>query len=156
MTQDQATRPRLLIVDDDEAIRQVMTAALVDEGYAVESAANGLVALRVLERLRPDAIVLDMQMPVMGGLAFAAAYHARRGPHAPIIVCSSHHEHGTPSAVHHAAYVAKPFDLETLLDAVSNVLARRESVSPSAGRSSANGAPVRIPRRTMMTAALRG
>ena len=65
---------RVLVVDDDESIRQIVRMCLGDEGYEVFEAANGLDALALLPDCRPDLILLDLRMPVMDGWEFARRY----------------------------------------------------------------------------------
>ena len=59
----------ILVIDDDEGVRAVMATALEDDGWHVETAANGRLALNHLSHSRPDAIILDLRMPVMDGVA---------------------------------------------------------------------------------------
>ena len=56
-----------LVVDDSMLIRYTVCRSLEERGFTVESATNGAEALQILERLRPDLIVTDMQMPKMSG-----------------------------------------------------------------------------------------
>jgi CheY-like chemotaxis protein len=56
-----------LVVDDSMLIRYTVCRFLEERGFAVESATNGVEALQILERVRPDLIVTDMQMPKMSG-----------------------------------------------------------------------------------------
>jgi CheY-like chemotaxis protein len=56
-----------LVVDDSMLIRYTVCRSLEERGFAVESATNGAEALQILERVRPDLIVTDMQMPKMSG-----------------------------------------------------------------------------------------
>ncbi|MGD1090202.1 MAG: response regulator, partial [Verrucomicrobiota bacterium] len=56
-----------LVVDDSMLIRYTVCRSLEERGFAVESATNGVEALQILERVRPDVIVTDMQMPKMSG-----------------------------------------------------------------------------------------
>jgi CheY-like chemotaxis protein len=74
---------RVLVVDDDAPVRELIAEALEHEGYAVATAADGLEALEWLDRARADAIVLDYAMPRCDGPAFAAAYRERPGAPAP-------------------------------------------------------------------------
>jgi CheY-like chemotaxis protein len=68
-----APRPKVLIVDDDRDIREILGEMLADEGYIIEAAWNGAEALRRLRSgFRPNVIILDIMMPVMDGLAFRA------------------------------------------------------------------------------------
>ena len=63
---------RVLVVDDDEAVRSVLSQILEDEGFdVVGAAADGLEAVAVAERLRPDAVVLDVRMPGLDGIEAA-------------------------------------------------------------------------------------
>lgn len=109
----------VLIVEDDESIRDVIAIALQTEGFGVRVASNGLQGLEEIERQRPDVILLDMLMPVMNGWEFHNRYAMTPGPYAPIIVLTA-----APDAASRAAevnaddYIAKPFDLKNLIDLV--------------------------------------
>ena len=59
---------RILVVDDDKAVRDSLKRALVLEGYDVDLAADGTEAVRSLTQAAPDAIVLDLQLPDIDGL----------------------------------------------------------------------------------------
>ncbi len=108
----------VLVVDDDPAIRSTVADILGLEGYAVATAENGEEALRLVETLRPSVVLLDMRMPVLDGWGFAREIHAR-GITVPILVMTA-----APNARRWAAeigaqsFIAKPFDLDDLLDAV--------------------------------------
>jgi two-component system chemotaxis response regulator CheY len=109
---------RVLVVDDDASIRELLLTALEDDGYEVVPAVNGQDALAVCERWRPDVIVLDLMMPVMDGWTFAKRLRERDD--IPIVVLSA----ATDLARHAktigaAAVVAKPFDLDQLLPKVA-------------------------------------
>ncbi|MCA9877859.1 MAG: response regulator [Thermomicrobiales bacterium] len=108
----------VLVVDDDEGVRAVMATALEDEGWQVETAANGRLALTQLAETRPNAIILDLRMPVMDGLTFAEHYRRFPEPRAPLILISAT---VTPSAVTQTGAVTglrKPIDLNDLLNVV--------------------------------------
>jgi CheY-like chemotaxis protein len=112
-------RRPILVVEDDEVIRESVEFLLTDEGYPVVLASNGEDALECAERCRPRLILLDMKMPVMDGWAFVAAYRQRPGPHAPIIVMTAARDSQSWAAEIGAdAYIAKPFDVNRLLDLV--------------------------------------
>jgi len=109
-------RRPILIVDDDDSIRELMAMALADEGYAVLTAQHGGAALRLLSSNAPGLILLDMRMPVMDGWEFARTYRELPGPHVPIIVVTAAHEVAERAAqVNADAYLAKPFDIDDLL-----------------------------------------
>src|SRR4030088_1489295 len=76
---------RILIVDDDESIRQIVRLCLTDEGFEVHEAWNGQAALDALDEFRPDLILLDLRMPVMDGWEFAQRYASLPGAHVPIV-----------------------------------------------------------------------
>jgi two-component system chemotaxis response regulator CheY len=109
---------RVLIVDDEPAIRHAVEAALVDEGFVVATAANGAAALAELDSIRPDAILLDLRMPVMDGYAFLAAYQARPEPRAAVIVCSTASNAAGVMGMGAAGYLRKPFDIDELIEVI--------------------------------------
>src|SRR4030081_193148 len=76
---------RILIVDDDESIRQIVRLCLTDEGFEVREAWNGQAALDALDEFQPDLILLALRMPVMDGWEFARRYESRPGRHVPIV-----------------------------------------------------------------------
>lgn len=110
---------RILVVEDDDSIRELVHMTLADEGYEVMTAAHGAAALEIIGNSQPDFIILDMCMPVMDGWEFSRLYHQMPGPHAPIVVLSAAHSISSPALdVEASAYLTKPFDLEDLLDLV--------------------------------------
>ena len=114
---------RVLVVDDDESIRQIVRMCLGDEGYEVFEAANGLDALALLPDCRPDLILLDLRMPVMDGWEFARQYRLGPGPHVPIIAFIAALNAELEAADLEAANIlAKPFDIEDLLAMVRSQL----------------------------------
>jgi CheY-like chemotaxis protein len=127
-----ATHRRVLVVEDDEAIRVLVTGMLAEAGYAVRAATDGREGLELLRGWRPDAIVLDVALPGMDGWAFREAQ--RRLPGAvdiPVVVVSGGHRLVAPSPeLIPAAIVPKPFDVGELLATVARLVARR----PPGGR----------------------
>ncbi|MBI3968984.1 MAG: response regulator [Chloroflexi bacterium] len=110
---------RVLIVDDDEDIRNLLSTVLAEEGYDVLTAPHGAAALDIIARSHPNLILTDMRMPTMDGEAFAQAYHLQPGPHAPIVVISAADEETRRRAAGLANTVlTKPFDLGELLEVV--------------------------------------
>ena len=114
---------RILVVDDDESIRQIVRLCLSDEGYRVTEAANGEAALAVLDEFQPELILLDLRMPVMDGWEFARRYRLMPGPHAPIVAFVAALNAAQECAdLDTAAILSKPFDLDELLVAVRTQL----------------------------------
>ena len=68
--QEKSIRTQILIVDDDEAVTQTFARMLELEGYAVRTAVNAETGLRAASEYLPDAIILDLRMPLMDGLGF--------------------------------------------------------------------------------------
>jgi two-component system, chemotaxis family, chemotaxis protein CheY len=109
----------VLVVDDDQALRDVIEWALVDEGFRVTVAENGAAALRVVEQIAPCAILLDMRMPVMDGWGFARSYRKLSVRHAPVIVLTAAQDAAEwARQIDAADYLGKPFDMSELLDTV--------------------------------------
>jgi CheY-like chemotaxis protein len=76
-----------LVVDDSMLIRYTVCRSLEERGFAVESATNGLEALQILERVHPDLVVTDMQMPKMSGSELITALKANpKTADIPIII----------------------------------------------------------------------
>ena len=112
----------MLVVEDDDELRSLIGVALADAGYAASEASDGAAALAVCRERDPDVILLDLALPGLGGQAFADAYHRTQG-RAKIIVMSGTTTAGETSArVRAAAFLSKPFDVETLLGVVKRVV----------------------------------
>ena len=80
---------RLLVVDDDMYIRRILSIGLGLEGFEVDQAADGLEAIEKLQERRPDAILLDLMMPVMDGRSFIHRVRGKLGCDVPIVVLTS-------------------------------------------------------------------
>jgi CheY-like chemotaxis protein len=118
-------RRPILVVEDDEDILHSIGFFLADEGYPVALAVNGKEALERAEERSPCLILLDMNMPVMDGWAFASAYRARPGPHTPIIVLTAAHDSQSRAAEIAADdVISKPFDLDQMLELVRRYTTR--------------------------------
>jgi two-component system, chemotaxis family, chemotaxis protein CheY len=113
----------ILVVEDDQEIRDFLALVLEAEGYAVRTAHNGAMALELIRQQTPDLILLDMRMPVMDGWAFVQAYRSQPGPHAPIIVQTAARDaEQTAREVQADAFLGKPFNLDDLLAVVRTTL----------------------------------
>ena len=110
--------PLVLVVDDDPQLRDLIAAVLTLEDYRVITAANGLEARLLLDLITPALVLLDLEMPVMGGRMVARALRAE-GSTVPVILMSGA-AHGPAIAreLGVAGFLAKPFDLDALLAAV--------------------------------------
>jgi two-component system, OmpR family, response regulator MprA len=117
---------KVLVVDDDPALRDAVRRALRLEGYDVETAAGGIDALGVLARDGVDAVVLDVMMPDLDGLAVCR--HLRReSDRTPVLMLTARDAVGDRVAGLDAGaddYLVKPFALEELLARVRALLRR--------------------------------
>ena len=116
----------ILIVDDKALVRRALRSMLADKtGWQLHEAENGKVALDVTKKNPPDVVVLDLVMPVMGGLA--AAYEIGRiAPHTKIVFISSHYSPGQTVGLERlfgaARFVQKSEIGKELIPAIKNLL----------------------------------
>jgi CheY-like chemotaxis protein len=81
---------RALVVDDDEGIRSLFQRSLAEDGWTVDEAENGAVALELARKNRPDLVLLDLMMPVMDGFEFVMHFRKLGGcTKTPIIVVTA-------------------------------------------------------------------
>ena len=112
---------RILVVEDDDGIRDLVDLVLSTAGYEVLTAPNGAAALQLIGRAHPDLVLLDMRMPVMDGWEFARRYRASPEPHAPILVLTAARDAAERAAEIDAnGYLGKPFDMQELLSMVGH------------------------------------
>jgi DNA-binding response OmpR family regulator len=131
------TPKRVLIVEDDAHIAELMRMHLADEGYAVTHAADGHAGLRALQAGPWDALVLDLMLPGVDGLEICRTARAGHGVgrYTPIIITSAR-----SSEVHRILglelgaddYLAKPFSVLELVARVRALLRRHEAMARSA------------------------
>ncbi len=123
---------RILVVDDEPGMRDVLELGLPQHGFEVRCAADGPSALAVLRSAwRPDAIVLDILMPKVDGMALIPM--VRRLTEAPIVMLSARSEVGDKVAALTAGaddYVAKPFDLTELAARLHSRVRRPQLSNP--------------------------
>jgi CheY-like chemotaxis protein len=114
---------RLLVVEDDESIREMIEMVLDGEGYEVITATNGAVALALLSQERPGLILLDMKMPDMDGWEFARHYADLPEPKPPIVVVTAAQDASRRAAeIGAQGYLAKPFSIDNLLQTIDKFL----------------------------------
>lgn len=117
----------ILVVDDDAAIRGLVTVALSTDGYAVETAANGSEALGLVldGQAPPNAILLDLRMPILTGWEFAEIYQAAPGPHARILVMTAATDAAAcASGIVTVGILPKPFDIADVRSLVGQMVSR--------------------------------
>jgi DNA-binding response OmpR family regulator len=124
---------RVLVVDDDATVRDVVRRYLRDAGYAVDLAADGRSGLDAAARVEPDAVVLDLMLPGLSGLELCAALRVRTDPPAIVMLTALGEEQDRVLGLEFGAddYVTKPFSPRELVLRVGSVL--RRSAPSSAG-----------------------
>ena len=134
---------RILVVDDEEPVREVLTEYFGAQGYAVEAVASGADALAAVKRGRPDLVLLDVRMPGIDGVETLRRLRGLDGGVAVIMVTANEDVGLARETLKIGAfdYVAKPFDFSYLDRAVAAALVR------------AGGPPGVVPRRLLMTIA---
>jgi CheY-like chemotaxis protein len=121
----------ILVVEDDEAVRDVLTMFLEDDGYPVMHAPDGATALRLLEENRQTGqlglVLLDLMIPGVDGLA-VLRHLATSGPLVPVIAMSASSLHLRQAALGGAREtVQKPFDVDQILAVVARCSPRGRS-----------------------------
>ncbi len=127
---------KVLIVEDEAEIQDLIGDVLALEGFEVHALSRIPHGLDSIRRLAPDAIVLDLMLPGVGGVELFRILTAdRQLAGTPIVICSGAADlrelHGPEFAEYGAEVVAKPFELEELLDAVRRAVARGKSAPES-------------------------
>jgi two-component system response regulator MprA len=123
---------RILVVDDEPAVREALRAGLEFEGYEVAVAADGLGALESIAKQAPDAIVLDVMMPFVDGLELLPML--RRITEAPILMLSAKADTDDRiSGLRRGAddYIPKPFEMSELAARLQSALRRPRLEQPS-------------------------
>ena len=123
----------ILVVDDDESMRELASLHLRNAGYRVETAADATVAARLLLQKRPDLLIVDVEMPYWNGLDFVATVRADSTiPMVPVIAMTAHEQHAQRAHRLGIAYLLKPFLKDALLALVEETLGSRAAVSAPA------------------------
>jgi two-component system OmpR family response regulator len=127
---------RVLVVDDEPNIVDVLTMALRYQGFAVESAGTGAAALAAVTSFKPDLIVLDVMLPDMEGFDVAQRLGAQRA-RVPIVFLTA--RDGTDDKIRGLTlggddYMTKPFSLEELIARIRSILRRAGLAEPESAR----------------------
>jgi two-component system nitrogen regulation response regulator NtrX len=121
-------KPRVLVVDDEDAVRSSLKMIFEYEGYEVLLAANGPVGLKMAEQESPDLVLLDIKMPQMDGLEVLKRIKEREGA-PPVVILSGH---GTVKTAVDAVklgafdFIEKPPESDRILIAARNALGQKK------------------------------
>lgn len=138
-------QPRVLLVDDDAEMRELLVETLVENGYDTATAANGAEALLHLHRESFAAVILDKNMPGLSGLDLLPGLRLLC-PDTPVVVITAFGDaHTRTTAAEKGAYgfLDKPFRMDDLLAMLQRALAKSES--PAGTRTAASSPPRRLP-----------
>ena len=115
---------RILIVDDDPAILDSMAILLADEGYPIQTAPDGRVALQMIAEETPDLLITDVVMPGLDGWALLAQVRAHTPDLSVIVISAIERREARQREVlitHHTVFLRKPFHTEALLAIVQRL-----------------------------------
>ena len=120
--------PRVLVVDDDQALLRMIRLSMTFDGFDVAIAQDGIAALEQLDAAEFDVIVLDLEMPRMDGRTF---FHemTSRGHRPKVVILSAYGAEEAQRELKIAAAVPKPFDPDDLIETVRRVTSRKRASS---------------------------
>jgi CheY-like chemotaxis protein len=113
--------PFVLVIEDEPALRRMLSFTLRDAGFDVRTAGNGRDGLDDLQVQLPDAIVLDLEMPVMDGRTFYRELR-RRGFMTPVIILSAYGARRAQRELQANASVQKPFRADELIEKLERLI----------------------------------
>ncbi|HVM25236.1 MAG TPA: response regulator [Candidatus Limnocylindrales bacterium] len=118
------TGGRILVVEDDEILRETLAEVMHDEGHDVRTAANGRAALDVLDGWKPDLIILDLMMPLMDAYEFRQRQRDEgKAADARVLILSAARDlEIAADRIGADAWIAKPFRLVEVIGAVDRLL----------------------------------
>jgi len=111
----------VLIIDDEDLVRDVVARMVGDLGYATITATDGPAGIAIVDHMPVDVVLVDLTMPRMTGAAVVTALRERR-PDLPIILCSGYDREGRVGQAN--AYLPKPFQIDTLKQTLAKLLSR--------------------------------
>jgi DNA-binding response OmpR family regulator len=125
---------RILCVDDDTFLTDLLAFALEREGYAVRTANRASLALQLIKADRPDAVILDVNLPDVDGLSLCGQLH--RTYRLPVLLLTGRHSEDDQRAGFDQGaddYIAKPFNMQLLIYRLRSVLRRAGGMAPQVG-----------------------
>lgn len=121
---------RAVIVDDEQLARQVLREMLTGEPEVevIAECANGFEAVKAVAELRPDLLLLDIQMPKLDGFEVLELIQGGEGREAAVVFVTAHDQHALRAfEVHAVDFLLKPYSRERLHTALQRALARRQA-----------------------------
>jgi DNA-binding response OmpR family regulator len=118
-------RSRVLVVEDDETLRETIGDLIADDGHAVRVAVDGVDALAQSDGWQPDLVILDVMLPRMDAFEFRARQLAAGGHPAKVLLVSAAPDlAGAAERLSADAWLPKPFSVDALVEAVNQLLER--------------------------------
>jgi DNA-binding response OmpR family regulator len=127
-TAGETAPPRVLVIDDDQALLRMLRLSMASEGLDVATARDGVEGLEELGASDFDVVVLDLQMPRMDGRTFFGEM-AARGHRPQVVILSAYGAEQAQRELKVAAAVPKPFDPDDLIETVRRVASRARASS---------------------------
>ncbi|MBF0594014.1 MAG: response regulator [Candidatus Omnitrophica bacterium] len=134
---------KILVIDDEEALRENLKYVLHAKGYEVQLAKDGIQGLERLETFTPDLIILDLNMPDMGGIEFYHRICERSVPKYPVMVLTARAKAIQTCSVFDG-FMAKPFDIPELLAEVERITTGKARPAAAAARKIGGGRKIFI------------
>lgn len=124
MSTKRNVQPRVLVIEDEEGLLEILEVNFRSAGYQVATAADGLDAWRQFERLRPDLLILDLNLPQISG--FRLLELIRSESDVPVLILTAYDFAEAEEVARHRpdAFVKKPFDVEDLISTANRLVGR--------------------------------
>jgi DNA-binding response OmpR family regulator len=137
---EQSRRRTILVVDDEQPIRELLKLQLEDAGYKVVLAESARAAARCVRESKPDLMIVDAHMPYVSGLDFVSALITDSSmPWVPVIFMTGRSELRSHAEALGSACLVKPFLAARLVELVERVLRSQERLYAAAGLSTLPG-----------------
>jgi DNA-binding response OmpR family regulator len=122
-----AGKKTILIVDDDDALRDGLRILLEKQGYAILQASDGRQGKQMISNLKPDLVIVDMMMPRMGGYPLLEHFRGKSGVPPFIMITANEGSRHQAYAEHLGVvdYIRKPFGMDRLLDGLNKAFRTR-------------------------------
>lgn len=120
------TQPRVLVIDDDAAVREAVAEDLKREGYDLHFATNGVEGLQRLQEIDPTVIILDLRMPVMDGQEFLTQLRLKPSDPYSVVVLTAYGDADAVKSCYDAGvstFLKKPFNFFEIRNVVKNAVA---------------------------------
>lgn len=119
------SRTRVLVIDDDEAMCELLRQSLGDQGFAVATVPHGAAALELVKHHNPAVILVDLRMPIMDGWAFVEQYRRLAQPPASILLLTAARDiEENATRLRADGFVRKPFALDEVTAAIERCMAK--------------------------------